>query len=78
MQLLAKRVCLQLTTSPKDAVATRMSLLDACTRHPPAHDRFAHARTLAATLLGLSFAAVTAPFFSARVSTLPAGRLKAA
>jgi len=78
MQLLAKRVCLQLTTSPKDAVATRMSVLDACTRHPPAHDRFAHARMLAAMLVGSSFAAVIAPFFSSSVPTLPAGRLNAA
>jgi hypothetical protein len=55
-----------------------MSLLDACTVHRPDHVRFAHARMLAATLVGFSLAAVTAPFWSARVPTLPAGRLKAA
>ena len=55
MQLFAKRVCLQLTTSPTATVVTWMSRLDACT--PTASpDRVAHARMLAATLVGFSFA----------------------
>ena len=64
MQFRAKRVCLHVTSSPRAVVATWMSLLDACTRHPLAHVRFAHARTLAATLDGLNLTAVIAWSFS--------------
>jgi hypothetical protein len=56
-----------------------MSPLDAFTLHAsPVHVRIDQARTLAATLVGFSFAAVTARVLSCPVPTLAAGRLIAA
>jgi hypothetical protein len=55
-----------------------MSLLEDLMRQAPNHWSVAQVRTLAATLVGFSFAAVTARFLSCRVPTLPGGRLSAA